>query len=125
MIAQSIRALFNTIGFYDDTLRMRGNAEVKNWDVLISTLHTALCSVGFSRQDTIHPEWIEDRIYYMSIAAFCHSHECDSPHILVYHELRDMVHLIDCSTVTSTTADVFITDLNQYLDQYKLQVQNT
>ena len=125
MIAQKIRTLFNTVAFYDATRNLRSDADNENWDVLISALDAALCSLGFVRQYTKHPEWIEDRNYYMGIAAFRQSHESDQPHLLVYHELRDRMQLIDCSTISGDSIDAFISDLIQYLDQHKLQIQNT
>lgn len=125
MIAQKIRAHFNTVGFYDATRNMRSDTDNEHWDALINTLDAALCGLGFVRQFTKHPEWIEDRNYYMGIGAFRQSHESDQPHLLVYHELRDRMQLIDCGTVTADNIDTFILDLIQYLDQHKLQIQNT
>lgn len=125
MIAQKIRAHFNTVGFYDATRNLRGDADNKHWDELINALDAALCGLGFVRQYTKHPEWIEDRNYYMAIAAFRQSHESDQSHLLVYHELRDRMQLIDCSTINEDGIDAFISDIIQYLDQHKLQIQNT
>lgn len=125
MVEQKIRAIFNTIAFYDSTRTLQSDLKTdSSWDQLINEIDAALCALGFVRQYTKHPEWIEDHSYYMAIGAFRQSHESDVPHLFIYHELRDQLQLVDCSTVSESQQE-FVSDLIEHLNQYKLQIQNT